>query len=164
MLGSVNRPGIGDFGLTLSGRGLVVFSHPSWLARIDPMRASAFALGPIMQSAGIREGTSIGNRDEKVSLSLGHALPLGTLSDRPHPGSRGNRPVSSLVRLLRSQRFLELWLCLIRAMQVDGRGEHGHLHAQWAVSAAKHPATTIEERTHRSTMPTLLALAHEVIE
>jgi hypothetical protein len=50
-------------------------------------------------------------------------------------------------------------------MQVDGRGEHGHLHAQWAVFAAKHPAPTIEDRAHRSTMPPmLLALADEVIE
>jgi hypothetical protein len=47
-------------------------------------------------------------------------------------------------------------------MQVDGRGEHGHLHALFA---AKHPAPTIEDRAHRSTMPPmLLALADEVIE
>jgi HdeA/HdeB family len=34
--------GEGDFGHTLSRRGLVVFPHPSWLARNDPMEFIAF--------------------------------------------------------------------------------------------------------------------------
>jgi hypothetical protein len=32
---------------------------------------------------------------------------------------------------------------LVRAVQVDGGGEHRHLHAQWVVPAAQHAAATI---------------------
>jgi hypothetical protein len=125
----------------------------SLLARPDRSPADVLHLHSNLlcnSSVGIRQGTSIGDRDEKVPLSLGHAHALSTRSDRPHPGSSRDRPLSPLVHILRSQRRRELWLCFIRAMQVDGGGEHGHLHAQWAVSAAKHPTTTVEDRAHRS--------------
>jgi hypothetical protein len=139
-------------GRTLLRKDLVVFPHLSYLGRIGPLRTCCICTRTLLcnSSVGICQGTSIGDRDEKVPLSLGHAHALSTRSDRPHPGSSRDCPLSPLVHILRSQRRRELWLCFIRTMQVDGGGEHGHLHAQWAVSAAKHPTTTVEDRAHRS--------------
>ena len=39
---SRNQAALSDFGHTLFRRGLVVFPHPSWLARINPMRRREF--------------------------------------------------------------------------------------------------------------------------
>ena len=61
---SHSRQELSDFGHTLSGRGLVVFPHPSWLAGNDPMRRREFiALSAVPQRVAARGARAAGRAD-----------------------------------------------------------------------------------------------------